>query len=1468
MINQTNKNVGGVKMRAADLGKFKKEDWHKFYRKHYEFYKLICSDILETDFVLVSKKEGKITGELLNAFKKITLEKAKIEEAEKTETEEASSQTLEDHWVKVDESEGQEIADTEEAEKPNDLESEKKPDEDDALSRDFSEILNSLKKPESVVEFEPMGSLNDYIEQYGKELTDAFLSLTNHKAEVLEEPTRREAVIEEESLEPDPKFLRQLEEQRLAHQKELLEAKQRRAEKNKEFEEELKEIREKQKQCTLDLLNCIILKQRFEEKKQEEPIKTTIPGAIFREREDAHIEAALRYSVEWLSQRGIYGDIDLVIEYIDHLDHYDAIKKACKMLEKDHIVALLGGSHAALNAQLERITDDLEIPFLTAIDDLRTDAGKSKIDFWPRPQLFEAVVDMFTHWKWNRVVLVYEDDERIRRLEQLLESEEYASIRFYLIKVHDGDYMKAARQVKELEECRLLHRKDCSEFSRLLVDMNPEHTYNFLLASLQMGLIELKHWFLLTNMELSTMDMELFRYNHARFISPYPVDSTFLTENRDAFNFSHFKEHISEKWAMKTDNSRNLKMMEAVFTFDAVYTFANVFNELSSHMQMNDVPQTLCRKSSRNSRKYQHGRSLIDNIVHNDLHGLSGDLRRLNGHPLKSNFSMRIHLLGYSGRLDDSSTSFRPPLTWKDLLENDEFFTLFFKLHSKIRHDETLCTKSMNCLIQLASLTGDCMPVADQEASTKYVRMYISNLLELFAQGPSGCETNHFCLIINRMFLYRPLTSIMRQDAELRSRFFGFLRDYTIHLTNQAMHKAIGEAEHEDHTSLALIYDAIVVLLRGRWRTCFQSEAEADAIDNELVKWPVLQIVNAFIVNVLSPPKGTRPVAKDEDDGDDDSEDRTLFMDLFNPLGSMICYSVAEFMENMATNLHSSLAEFTSMATGSSDTSRLPIWQEDQHWLMLILANSVVGEEIDGACHVAGDVFDHTQRLFHAGTKFDEGKKAQYLQLCIEQPTQERAPYAHEVDPFVIVMGELFAWASIEHDVFSNASREMISPELCRSTFLCLRRFLNAASSPVDCDKWNDYQGVSAEFLPVMPKDKGFAAILVRFVVKKVLTVLINYGSEEKLCQDAIDCLLSLVESHASDIASSTELFEYLNSLDIARLPNRSNLMKALVLIGAAANDQELQENMFKLILVPLSERFVAAASVPSQSEVDSQIVDLLQCFDGVARASQSHSAPVLFKFLYSIIEKCIELMHTRSQNETVVSNILQLILDVTTKVSIYIDNEEESNALYSSLLQIVESYRNDQIKRFSTFTADDEDKAADLALFIDILSNVLSKDFLTLGEDNCSTGAKVVIHSLEMLLTIMNDRVLQMPEVALKFFRLILYLVEFSPESLAEMSDQLMSSLCQCIKLGMTGQFGMEITSTSLESLTEVVLHFGIASNKHRCTQNLALLFKEMLPTVFETCLSNTCENSIYAESCSALYAIIAFERVRFLSF
>ncbi|KAK5974778.1 hypothetical protein GCK32_013950 [Trichostrongylus colubriformis] len=61
----------------------------------------------------------------------------------------------------------------------------------------------------------------------------------------------------------------------------------------------------------------------------------------------------------------------------------------------------------------------------------------------------------------------------------------------------------------------------------------------------------------------------------------------------------------------------------------------------------------MCRKATRNARRYQHGRTLIDRMLENSLRGLSGDLRRLNGSPGRSNYSLRIQLIGYNGKLED-----------------------------------------------------------------------------------------------------------------------------------------------------------------------------------------------------------------------------------------------------------------------------------------------------------------------------------------------------------------------------------------------------------------------------------------------------------------------------------------------------------------------------------------------------------------------------------------------------------------------------------------------------------------------------------------------------------------------------------------------------------------------------------------------------------------------------------------------
>lgn len=801
--------------------------------------------------------------------------------------------------------------------------------------------------------------------------------------------------------------------------------------------------------------------------------------------------------------------------------------------------------------------------------------------------------------------------------------------------------------------------------------------------------------------------------------------------------------------------------------------------------------------------------------------------------------------------LCQATNSFRPPASWKDLVENDEFLTLFFQVHAKVRSDETLSLHSLSCLMQLAGLSGDVL--ASSEFAEHYITLYIGSLMDLFAEGPLPHEVNHFCTIVNRLFQYRPVQIILRIGPDLRNRFLTYLSQYILHLTKQAMYKAIGAGEHDDHHSVALLYDSWTLLLRGRWTLELPQEEEA-ILDNELISGPNLQIVKNFVECVLAPPLGCRPPVFAEDD--DDEDDRTVFNDLLTPLGTMACYNVRDFMDMMIHLVRERVAEFQTMANRSTDLTHLASWQEDMHWILLIIGNSVVGEDIDGSCHTEPEVLENSVALLKdRGQMFSFEDTDVFLTRCIENPSADRSQADGLVDPYLRLIGEVLAWAALEHQLISEGAAHFISPELTRSSLLCMKRLLSAASCQLE------YADAESFMLP--SQTGTFASLIVKFVVHKVFTILNKLGGEEKLCFDAINLLIGMIDAYATPLASAPELFDNLAQLDIAAFPSRTLLMKALVLIGAATHDQQLQENMSAKILDPLGQRFAAVCQQSPSSEVDSQLVDLIQCIDGVARASQPHSAAILFRFLSPILESCVPLMKSRSYSQPVVAAILVLIQNITTKVSIYVDDEEDSAKLYRTIIMIADVYRSEQTSRFVGMSVNDEEKGNDLVLFLDILSNVLSKDILDGGEDNVATGAQVALASLEMLLGVMNESVLKLPDLAMKFFRLVLYLVEFSREALSIMSADLLVSLFRCLQGAMTSQYGSEIACIAMEALTEIVSYFLVTN--HPIPPLLAQQFSETIPLAFEICLENSCENTIFNEATACLYSLICFDKVAF---
>ncbi|VDN21652.1 unnamed protein product, partial [Gongylonema pulchrum] len=80
---------------------------------------------------------------------------------------------------------------------------------------------------------------------------------------------------------------------------------------------------------------------------------------------------------------------------------------------------------------------------------------------------------------------------------------------------------------------------------------------------------------------------------------------------------------------------------------------------------------------------------------------------------------------------DESSpaATLRPPYSWKEIFRSDNFLCIFFELHKRVRHKETMRTSSMNCLIQLSSLMGVVLMYEDPVDSAEPLGLLDSELI-------------------------------------------------------------------------------------------------------------------------------------------------------------------------------------------------------------------------------------------------------------------------------------------------------------------------------------------------------------------------------------------------------------------------------------------------------------------------------------------------------------------------------------------------------------------------------------------------------------------------------------------------------------------------------------------------------------------------------------------------------------------
>lgn len=277
------------------------------------------------------------------------------------------------------------------------------------------------------------------------------------------------------------------------------------------------------------------------------------------------------------------------------------------------------------------------------------------------------------------------------------------------------------------------------------------------------------------------------------------------------------------------------------------------------------------------------------------------------------------------------------------------------------------------------------------------------------------------------------------------------------------------------------------------------------------------------------------------------------------------------------------------------------------------------------------------------------------------------------------------------------------------------------------------------------------------------------------------------------------------------------NLTKGFVIAGAALqNPHDLHSlgtmnNYFETILAPLQHRYRSLleqenfAKVAHEERIQKVMIDLLECFIGIAKGALMGTAGLLFRFLTPILGELSVFLTIYKDFQVIVQLILELIGQCAKYMLCYL-SPLESKSLYEASLSTVQAYARCSQGRFTSELFAEENSLQDLSLVLDLFKFVLSKDCFDLydnphNEEVTVTASDVSLFGLNFIMPLITIDLLKHPNLCAQYYRLLVLINDIYPEKICNLPFDLLQTLLQSVKLGLTN-FGSDIVQVCLDFL------------------------------------------------------------------
>ncbi|GLV43976.1 Kainate-type ionotropic glutamate receptor subunit 1D [Carabus blaptoides fortunei] len=337
-------------------------------------------------------------------------------------------------------------------------------------------------------------------------------------------------------------------------------------------------------------------------------------GGLFHPADDKQ-EIAFRYAVEKInSDRTILprSKLNAQIEKISPQDSFHASKRVCHLL-RSGVAAIFGPQSAHTASHVQSICDTMEIPHLETRWDYRLRRESCLVNLYPHPTtLSKAYVDLVKAWGWKSFTIIYENNEGLVRLQELLKAHGPYEHPIAVRQLGEGsDYRPLLKQIKNSAE------------SHIVLDCSTERIYDVLKQAQQIGMMSDYHSYLITSLDMHGVDLEEFKYGGTNITAFRLVDPEKPEIQRVVRDWQYGEARFGRKLEMPTsaDNITFIKA-ETALMYDAVHLFAKALHDLDTSQQI-DIKPLSCD----NVDTWPHGYSLINYMKIVEMAGLTGVIK-------------------------------------------------------------------------------------------------------------------------------------------------------------------------------------------------------------------------------------------------------------------------------------------------------------------------------------------------------------------------------------------------------------------------------------------------------------------------------------------------------------------------------------------------------------------------------------------------------------------------------------------------------------------------------------------------------------------------------------------------------------------------------------------------------------------------------------------------------------------------